>query len=102
MRMVDIHHEFPTSQEHRYELIMAHGVAGRQWVSTAVVGGLMRMKFARFEAKTEVAEEPHDWNGPQPYVSKRSVKRANKRKMDRRLSRYAGHENNGGRAEWDQ
>lgn len=96
------HFEFPSSDLDKQRLVAKHKLKGRQWVSTALVDGRMRMKFARFEAKTEVAEEPHDWDGPQPYVPKRSVKRANKRKMERRLVPYAGHENHGGRERLDR
>lgn len=102
MRMVDIKHEFPANASHRYELILEHSKAGRQWVSTSVVDGLMRMKFARFEEKPVAAEEPHDWNSPEPYRSSRTYKQKHKRKMERRLARYAGHDNQGGRAEWDR
>lgn len=64
------HFEFPSSDLDKRRLIAKHERKGRQWVSTALVDGRMRMKFEKRHTAKVIP--------------------------------YSGHDNHGGRAEWDR
>lgn len=66
------HFEFPTSELEKQVFIELHQKRGRQWVSTAVIDGRVRMKFEPLKR-------------PKPEIVP-----------------YPGRENRGGRAEWDR
>lgn len=64
--------EFPESELDKQRFIAKHKRLRRQWVSTAVIDGRVRMKFAPMKR-------------PKPEIIS-----------------YPGKENAGGRAEWDR
>jgi len=65
-REVDIHFEFPKDADEKARLVRNQRKLGRQWLSTAMVDGKMRMRFGRIEAYEEEKPAPCDPPGLKP------------------------------------
>lgn len=92
-REVSVRYEYPTCSEDRDAFKAKHSKARRRWVSTAVVDGVERMKFSRFEeydAYIDLKEKLTPARAMPPTEYQR-----------RNLQKFPGHDSKG-RAEWDR
>lgn len=88
VRQVSIRYEFPAGEQEREWFKSFHALSDRRWVSTAIVDGRQRMKFARIEEYEVISAPSVGWNEPKPLKPK--------------LQKYPGGQDSKGRAEWDR